>query len=366
MTTTAQTVATEPAVNVVETSLGAAGLDAGSHSQVTLDAVDASQEAGPDTAAFPPVTLDPPGGVPWEELVVPPAAADECRVSADEDLPPVTNLQGSDELWSFDLDLLLLTRLAADGDAYVEQQFDSEGGLLLLNVSSGAGMPISVEYVRDAQGNTTSRVSGDNQTGYSLSYDPDTGLLSRSSISYPYLLSRVYTHDTQGRCESVSPLDGSQIEQWYYTETGPLDSRLTLDAEGLPVAAAYYVYDANGTWQALIEDGANRNDSAATVDGIADRLLRRKADGSGGWWLELFEFSFATEARNQMDPDYEAHRYPVEGNALVTRDGFDADAYRARWHFSAGCAELIEQLPKPHDQRCRFDQPELELPLGWW
>jgi hypothetical protein len=250
----------------------------------------------------------------------------------------------------------ILAQSRLDSNAATESLFwrvDGRGRVLTY-----AGSGFRHDFTRDERGNVTEFLftyedwtdlteapSGSAYMSYTCehTYD-DSGLLERSERVDPDLgnATYVYKHDAEGRCESVETPgeDSSGLETRVY-ENGALTQVIEStpsDAGEQRLRVTDYRYDDRGRLIAREQDGGGH--WGAIADGTPDITYYWTYEDDGSWTSEYMDYT--TDVPNDS----------VDGRTCFHR--IDA--------FSAGCAALASQIPRPSGLECRFDDGR-ELPL---
>ena len=230
----------------------------------------------------------------------------------------------------------------------------SERGRLLISArEAGTGALQRSDYERDTHGNTVSyRQTLTTTRGVSAlppelpsvaydfinHYDASSGLLRKHNRS-DGSAGIDYTHDANGRCESI--IDDVWIERRQYDGDGRLASRqldaldpLTQASATTPAASSIttYHYDEQGRPLAIEQDTAGPG--AQPMDGKADVLTRWTHTDGGGVVVEYIDYGSGTP------------------NDAVERDGELLSAMH-RWEsWSPGCDAVQAEIPVAGGETC--------------
>jgi YD repeat-containing protein len=236
---------------------------------------------------------------------------------------------------------------AANTSTYV--LLSERGRPLISAQEAGAGALLRSDYQRDTHGNARSyRQTLTTTRGVSASppelpsvaydfvnhYDASSGLLLKHNRS-DGSAGINYTHDANGRCESIS--DEVSIERRQYDSNGRLASRQldALDPLTLVAAASSvttYRYDEQGRPLAIEEDGGGPG--AQAPDGKADVLIRWSYADDEAAIVEYIDYGSDTP------------------NDTVERDGQPLNAMH-RWEsWSPGCEAVQAELPVAGGEAC--------------
>jgi hypothetical protein len=225
----------------------------------------------------------------------------------------------------------------------------SERGRSLISAQeTGAGALQRSDYQRDSHGNAVSyrqTLTSTREVSASLPelpsvahdfvnhYDASAGLLRKHNRS-DGSASINYTHDANGRCESI--VDDVWIERRQYDANGRLASRQLDALDPLTQAAAAssitYRYDEQGRPLAIEQDGGGPG--APPSDGQADVLTRWSYADDLAVIVEYIDYGSDTP------------------NDTVERDGQALSALH-RWEFwSPGCEAVQAEIPVARGEAC--------------
>ena len=287
-----------------------------------------------------------------------------CIITTGAPALPLPDARGADvtRRWrSYDAAQHILRDVAVDADGKpLELEaatntstyalLSDRGRLLISAREAGAGSLQRSDYDRDTHGNavsyrqtltTTRGVSASPPELPSVAYDfvnhyeASSGLLRKHNRS-DGSASINYTHDANGRCESI--IDDVWVERRTYDANGRLGSQ-RLDPLDPAVAAGQaassittHLYDDQGRPLAIEVDGGGPG--ALPIDGQADVLTRWSYADDAGVVVEYIDYDSDTP------------------NDSLERDGQQVSALH-RWEsWSPGCDAVQAEIPVPSGAAC--------------